>query len=140
MSEPKPTSGLKLFALIVFAVGMSFVVSGGVSFATWKFAGEDMVDETVLKEVILVDREEVGRENTFEKQQRDTDEWFGSVQNTVDVQAGVKEASAMKAAEKKTIAKRPVVSKWPIEATDSKYREWMARKDVLVLVEYYADW
>lgn len=28
----------------------------------------------------------------------------------------------------------------PIEATEAVYQQYMAREDVLVLVEYYADW
>lgn len=37
-------------------------------------------------------------------------------------------------------AERAVVASAPIEADENVYQRSMARRDVLVMVEYYADW
>ena len=40
----------------------------------------------------------------------------------------------------KEAVKRPVVASVPKQGTSANYAQWMQRRDVLVLVDYYADW
>lgn len=123
---------------------------GSLLFAGWKLAGSPSlgleglegqeIETEELTGVISKEREDDGQGTVFEKREKGIDDWFGSVKTQLAVQASFEEAPEIKVVEKKELAKRPVVSSQPITADARVYQQWMKRKDVLVMVAYYADW
>ncbi len=111
MSERKSSGALKALVWVVLATGMGVVAGGGFMVLGGKIAGSPTTED-------------------FEGMKS---KWGGD--------GGGPDGTVLKPVASDGPASagdRPVVA--PIEATEAIYQQYMARKDVLVLVEYYADW
>ena len=66
--------------------------------------------------------------------------WLRSANEKLDVLSTTREAHANEAQENLEPPKRPMLASQPISADERIYQQYINRKDVLVMVEYYADW
>jgi hypothetical protein len=66
--------------------------------------------------------------------------WLRSADEKMAVISSAREARDQQALENLEGPKRPIVASQPIAADERIYQQYIARNDVLVMVEYYADW
>lgn len=66
--------------------------------------------------------------------------WLRSANEKLDVISAARKARDQQVLENLEGPKRPIVASQPIAADEQIYQQYIARKDVLVMVEYYADW
>lgn len=106
---------VKTLMWVMVAVAAGMVASGACMYAGWRMAGSPGMGD--LK-VIPVAWKRMGAGNGAE---------------------GMEQAD-LAVVDAATGAERRVVASAPIEADENLYQQYMARRDVLVMVEYYADW
>ena len=66
--------------------------------------------------------------------------WLRSADEKLAVISSAREARDQQVLENLEGPKRPMLASQPIAADEQIYQQYIARNDVLVMVEYYADW
>ena len=145
MSEVKSIHPVKLVILVSFFGVMGLVGMAGFLYVGWKLVDSsspnDLETETEERSMEVVGGREIDvGQAPHEKKPRGVAGWLGSAKMRLAVIEAERDAQRTMGVENMQGPKGPMIASRPIATDEGVYLQYINRKDVLVMVEYYADW